>query len=242
MTGTVDQQEKRLPHTDLYMRNHKLEPIMELILAIATILGGFAALWFFVDKFRVIVRQYVLNYKFITRPSTESDRPRWLPNTELKFPLEVVNAVSHLFPDARLPNADDIHGDWSSFGDSNTMFPLITMGRFLNKNTDDYALFLIPKGDAYKYVATVLTKNNENLESIEIERGQIEPQRLFIEKIDPGRYLTAKAKGYDLGDTDMPEVLILKHDAIHFGMFESADFIYYWNNDKKKFDKVCLSD
>ncbi len=215
---------------------------MELIFAIATILGGLAALWFFVEKFRIIIRHHILNYKFINQSNPTTNKIGWYPDNDPEFPTEVIEAISDLFPDARLPNTDDIHGDWGSYGDSNTLFPLITQGRFLNKDTDDYALFLIPKGDAYKYVATVLTKSTGEFESIEIEKGNTEPQRLFIDKIGPGRYLTAKAKGYDLGDIDMPEVLVLKHDAIHLGMFESADSVYYWNNEKNKFDKVWLSD
>jgi hypothetical protein len=56
---------------------------LDVILAVATILGGIAAVWFFIDKGRTI------KWKRPVFPKTDADHPHTVAGASVpKFPLE----------------------------------------------------------------------------------------------------------------------------------------------------------
>lgn len=68
--------------------------------------------------------------------------------------------------------------------------------------------------------------------------------RFAIELVKPGKYETACGKGYDESFCahGEPDYLVLSHPAIDFIYTESADSIFYWDEKKRAFHEISMSD
>ena len=88
---------------------------MDLVLAIATILGGVTAIWFLVEKARTIrwgrVR-FNRNRKTLPQRS-EGISPSGDPQIAFTFPPELETAVRDGFSQHRLPTTSDLQHDWA---------------------------------------------------------------------------------------------------------------------------------
>ena len=59
--------------------------------------------------------------------------------------------------------------------------------------------------------------------------------------VPPGRYTTAKGKGYDTPATD-PDELVLSGPAIDLIYTESSDTFFWWDPKRQSFREVAITD
>jgi len=206
---------------------------LDVILAVATILGGIAAVWFFIDKGRTI------KWKRPVFPKQAADQPPTLAAASApKYPLEVVEAVERLLPGYRLPDLRDIVGGWAEYRNPQTLFPFFCEGNFTGSfRGREYASFAIPSTGGYKAIA--LTRDVAGELSVHELVSIGHPAQLyFMRAVPPGYY----KRGESVTQFGGPTVVRLKAVGINFGMFESADSLFYWNEEAKKFDQLAMSD
>jgi hypothetical protein len=187
----------------------------------------------FVDKGRTI--------KW-TRPvvsKTETDHLHTVATASIpKFPLEVVEAVERLLPGYRLPQLKDIDGDWAEYRNPQTLFPFFGEGNFTGSlHGREYALFVMAATRGYMAIALTRDASGE-LSIHNLVHGQDAPQRYFMRTVPPGYY----KRGESVTQYGGPSVVRLKATGINFGMFESADSLFYWNKETKLFERVSMSD
>jgi hypothetical protein len=211
--------------------------MFQLLLAIATLIGGIAGLWFFYDKLRT---------KDWKRPTFEgatgegqSGAPiSWPRGTKPNFPSEMREAILRSFPQFRLPDESDIVGEWSKYGDPFTLEPFFCSGDFTGTGNTGYAVFLLGESDkTYKVVALARNKVG-GLEPHEVVSGAGVPQNMFLSRVKPGNY----RPGPSVRKRGLTRTIRLRRDAISFGTFESASSILYWNKRRKSFVQVWMSD
>lgn len=79
--------------------------------------------------------------------------------------------------------------------------------------------------------------------TIEEEKDNTYLDTMGIVLVDPGKYETCIGKGYDLEyPPDEPKMLVLKHAAIDFLRYASADTYIYWVDKTHSFRETCISD
>jgi len=227
---------------------------MEIILTIATILGGIAAIWFFWDKTRTVdwSRIRLTRAKLavskkdelvIDRPAECSSSSADFPKTfEPEFPLIVREYIAEYFSEYHLPLARDIHGDWALFGNPDTQFPVLCFGDFFGNGKPDYATFVLKNDKPRWQVVVIPNQNAKRRTPITLANGDGMPQNMYIRTVKPGSYRPINDKGYSTSDAEGRKVLKLRRDGINLGTFESADAIYYWDKPKRQFIEVWMSD
>jgi hypothetical protein len=227
---------------------------MEVILAVATLLGGISAIWYFWEKARSINWSQVRlsraklerknKAKFVIAHSdADSSIVGLWPNTqEPIFPEILVKTVAAFFPDFHLPTTKDIQWDWALYGNPDTLFPFFCSGDFFGIRQIAYAGFILHNDESKWNVIVIPQIRTDPHQPIVLESGFGKPQNMFIQAVKPGRYRTIYDKGYSISSLKAPRIIRLHRDAINLGTFESADAIYYWNKRKKQFTEVWLSD
>jgi hypothetical protein len=220
--------------------------LLETTLVICTLLGGVSAVWFFVDKLRAIEwrRPTFLNVSDVHEdtqvPANAVIAPGWRTDSEPVYPSSLVRQVQAEFPSYRLPQFEDISGDWEVFGNPESLSPFYASGDFFGDGREDHAVFLLDQTtDFYKLV---VFPRNEEKKPISLFNEIGDPQRFFVRTVPPGRYRTMHDKSYASADPSEQKILNLRHDAINTGRFESADWIYHWNEDSQEFQKNWMSD
>ena len=138
---------------------------------------------------------------------------------------------------------------------------LAELGHDSSWRKDDSDLYLMAKadfdGDGKEDVARLLINDKENKMGLFVTlSSEKKAQPLLLEAIDdkntievmgvevakPGTYKTACGKGYWTCKKGEPAQLRLRRPAIDFFRFESANSYFIWRTDKKKFDRIWMSD
>ena len=73
-----------------------------------------------------------------------------------------------------------------------------------------------------------------------VEAPLVQASKIGIASVEPGTYLTACGKGYDIGPEDCLLNLELKHDGISVAVFEVSERFFYWEGEK--FRSQLISD
>ncbi len=217
---------------------------MDVILIICTILGGIAAIWFFYDKTRAA------EWEPRTRPSknppksassymlTPEKSSDPLAVKRFNFPKSVGKAVDDLLPEYRVPNSDDLTGDWASAFNPKTLEPILCRGDFTGKGHEEYAFFIIGKAsDRFKVV--VVGKDSEGFDQVyHLTEGSGPYYNMYVFPISPGTYRISRIIWKHGG----PKVLKLSQNGINVGTYESADCIYYWEENSERFVAQWMTD
>ncbi|MDA3790042.1 MAG: hypothetical protein PF503_16290 [Desulfobacula sp.] len=217
---------------------------MDVILIICTILGGLAAIWFFFDKARAA------EWKPRPRPSnspTKSASSYALASEKSSYPLDiekfnfpesVLKAVDNLLPEYRVPNSDDLAGDWSSAYNSKTLEPFLCRGDFTGMDHEEYAFFVIGKASG-RFKVVVLGKDSEGIDQVyHLTEGKGPYYNMYVFPISPGTYRISRIIWKHGG----PKVLKLPKNGINVGTYESADCIYYWEENSERFVAQWMTD
>jgi hypothetical protein len=211
--------------------------MFQLVLAIATLIGGIAGVWFFYDKLRTIDWKRP-TFEGATREGQSGAAISWPRGTKPNFPSEMREAILRSFPRFRLPEESDIIGEWATYGDPLTLQPFFCSGDFTGSGNTEYAVFLLGESDkTYKVVALTRSKA-DGLEPHEVVSGAGVPQNMFLSSVKPGNY----RPGPSVRKIGSARTIRLRRDAISLGTFESASSILYWNKRWKSFVQVWMSD
>ena len=217
---------------------------MDVILIICTILGGIAAIWFFCDKARAT------EWKPRTRPSNnpaKSDSGHKLtpekssdpfPVKGFNFPESVEKAVAKLLPEYRIPNSDDLTGDWASAFNPKTLEPFLCRGDFTGMGREEYAFFVIGRSSG-RFKVVVLGKDSKGFDQIyHLTEGSGPYYNMYVFPVSPGTYRISRIIRKHGG----PKVLKISRRGINVGTYESADCIYYWEENSERFVAQWMSD
>jgi len=216
--------------------------LMELFIVISSIIGAVAGGIYLIEKVKGIPWRKV-KLSRLNLSSIEKNRKPWPEGADVSFPEEIRTAVDLFYPDFRLPDPRDIQGDWALYGDPETLFPFLSSGKYLCKDDQDYALFILGREKEY-WKAIVFTRTESGqLTPLELMENTGSPRNMFVRTVEPGRYRTAYGKGYDLGEREKgPRTVELTCDGVNLGTFESADALYYWDKAREGFVEVWMSD
>lgn len=152
------------------------------------------------------------------------------------FPNELSAVLSRFFPNYRLPQVEDISGDWATEADGH--FPFMCAGDFVGTATKEFAFFAINR-ERRSYKILVLSELSNGTPMVyELEEGDGVPTRRYIKKVEKGRHSVSTLIWRQNG----PKALILERDALEVGTFESAACMYYWSTEKNCFLCQWISD
>lgn len=152
------------------------------------------------------------------------------------FPNELAAALERFLPDYRVPQIEDISGDWAAEADGH--FPFMCTGDFAGTATEEFAFFAISR-ERRTYKILVLSELPSGTPMVyELEEGDGVPTRRYIKKVERGRHSVSTLTWEHGG----PKSLILERDALEVGTFESAACIYYWSTEKNCFLHQWISD
>lgn len=142
----------------------------------------------------------------------------------------------------RFPEAKDVRGDWKAGGKGSAP-PYRVRGDFNADGLRDEAWILIPGDGKGSSLFVFLKQRDESFRSVQLEYSEEgAPQNMFISIAEKGAYDTACGKGYWDCKAGEPPVLRLRSPGIWYGVFESAASIFYWDADRKTFERVWISD
>ena len=152
------------------------------------------------------------------------------------FPNEVSAALERFLPNYRVPQVEDIYGDWAT--ESDGRFPFMCTGNLIDTTTEEFAFFAINR-EKRSYKIVVLSELPNGIPMIyELEEGDGAPTHRYIKKVEKGRHPVSTL----IWKHDGPKTLILERDAVEVGTFESAACIYYWSVEKNCFLSQWISD
>jgi hypothetical protein len=152
------------------------------------------------------------------------------------FPNELSAALERFFPNYRVPQVEDISGDWATEADGH--FPFMCTGDFVGSATEEFAFFAINR-ERRSYKILVLSELPNGTPLVyELEEGDGVPTRRYIKKVEKGRHSVSTV----IWEHDGPKTLILERDALQVGTVESAACIYYWSTEKNCFLCQWISD
>lgn len=142
----------------------------------------------------------------------------------------------------RFPAAKDYQGDWKIRRKDGTR-PFKTQGDFNNDKVRDEAWILIPTSGTGAGLFVFLGQPNKTFRTVQLDYLEgAKAQNLYVKVASKGEYQTAGGKGYGNCIDGEPAKLNLKFQAISYGTFESSEFIYYWDVQRKAFGSVAISD
>lgn len=117
---------------------------------------------------------------------------------------------------------------------------LTAIGDFNGDGVQDKALLLVNEKKFGLFVCLTTTQGCDWHRLEEVDLGWL--KAMGIATVKPGRYKTACGKGYWACEKNEPALLVLKNDAIEFFKDESASSYYVYNQKKKDFVPVAISD
>ena len=200
---------------------------MELILAMSTLLGGIAALWFFADKSRAwdwgkrrpdLVPQ-PLKEEVLAAPgiSDSSGAMSRLPTRFLKVrPQTPVDPEDWRFAEG---------SPWSCVGDFFGTGERATARIVLDTADSTHKAIVVRPVDAGSYQDHVLADD-------------VDPSRMYIRAVPPGTYKVSRALWKHGG----AQRIFLPNGGIELGMYESAARVFYWDNSSEQFVEQRMSD
>ena len=142
----------------------------------------------------------------------------------------------------RFPTPRDYQGDWRTQRKDGTR-PFKTEGDFNNDKIRDEAWILIPTSGTGAGLFVFLGQSNKTFRTVQLDYVEgAKAQNLYVNVAAKGEYQTAGGKGFGNCTTGEPSKLNLKFQAISYGTFESSEFIYYWDVQRKAFGSVAISD
>lgn len=145
--------------------------------------------------------------------------------------------------DWRIPLRSELKVDESGWRKENIDLYLVAKADFDGDGQEDIAKLLInEKENKIGLLVTLTTRKNAPpllLETIDDKKQII---GMGIRIVNPGKYKTACGKGYWVCKNNEPEILILQLPTIDLFQYESANSYFVWNGERKKFEKVWMSD
>ena len=200
-----------------------------MVLVAATLLGGVAAIWFFVDKARA--------WRWRRHAPTVLPNPVMISIPEIGRTAEVAKTIKERFPgyelirpstEASVESAEtsDLAGPWSCEGD------------FFGTGKRSTALFVREaKPGRYTVIVVGLAKGIESHLFV-LDQGIESPTSMYLRTVPPGSYRVSRAVWKNGG----PQRIYLPLEGIELGTYESASRVFYWDGAEQKFHEQWMID
>jgi hypothetical protein len=144
----------------------------------------------------------------------------------------------------RLPGAHDIRDDWAEYGNYVLNPPHRVSADFNGDGMPDHAFILVSQR-GYGVRLAALVSSEAGYRAIKLQdfdAGNAYSQhRYLVQVVPPGRYQTARGKGYEAPAED-PDELVLEHPALDFIYTESANSYYCWDTKSRAFREILISE
>lgn len=147
-------------------------------------------------------------------------------------------------PGWRFPGEADYQDDWL-LSRGNIARPFHISADFNGDNLDDEAWILLSKNRKEWGVFVFLSQIEGRIDVRELDRSDmstISPQSMGLSVMPQGKYKTACGKGYGSCSVDDPKTISFPYPAIDFFKYESANSVFYWDIETRKFKREWLSD
>ena len=154
-----------------------------------------------------------------------------------------VSAFGQTAPEGwRFPNRGDVKGDWKKYQRKNGL-PYKVAADLNGDKFPDQAWILISTKEKNALGLFIFPGKKKGFEkAILLERSGIEPQAMYVSILKKGNYSTACAAGFRDCAEDEPALVKLKRSGIIYAMLGSANTLHYWDDRRKKFKLVALTD
>lgn len=202
---------------------------MEAVLVAATLLGGVAAIWFFVDKARA--------WRWRRQAPQALPTPVPISTPAIGRTAEVAETVKERAPAYELirPSAGaSVAGtEVSDLGD-----PWSCEGNFFGTGERAIALF-VRDGERGGYTVIVIgSPTGVEKQLFVLGRGIESPANMYLGTVPPGSYRVSRAVWKNGG----PQRIYLRLDGIELGTYESASRVFYWDGGARKFREQWMTD
>lgn len=144
-------------------------------------------------------------------------------------------------PGWRMPTSSELNDDWRGNDPDNYS---IIRGDFNGDGNIDQAMLLVSLRGRGIGIFVFLSQKNHTFRSysINVMKDIAFLRAMGIAKVLPGQYKTACGKGYwECAKNEVPEISI-KHDAIEYFKTESASSYFYWDEQRRIFKRIWISD
>ena len=143
-------------------------------------------------------------------------------------------------PDWRMPTANELSSSWRSINPDKFS---IVRGDFNGDGVIDEAKLLVRKdGTGIGLFAFVSENGKYKTFLLEEIKNKLQIDAIGIDKVTYGKYKTACGKGYwDCSKEETPEIE-LTTDSLNLFKYESANSFFYWNKQKKVFNRIWITD
>ena len=141
----------------------------------------------------------------------------------------------------RVPTFSEMNDDWRATSESGYFS---AEGDFDNNGFQDSAKILIQKnGNGVQLLAYMAEgKDSPKVYLLDELVGNIYVHSMGVRRVAPGTYQTACGKGYwDCREDETPEISV-ERDMVEFFKYESASSFFYWDEEKKGFKRIWMSD
>lgn len=202
---------------------------MEAILAAATLVGGVAAIWFFIEKARA--------WRWRRRAPETLPSPVPISTPTIGPIGEVAETVKIQAPAYELirpstgasdggTEPPDLVGPWSCEGD------------FFGTGERATAL-IVRDGERGGYSVIVIgSPTGIEKQLFVLDRGIESPANMYLSTVPPGSYHVSRVVWKHGG----PQRIYLRLDGIELGAYESASRVFYWNDADRKFHEQWMTD
>jgi hypothetical protein len=141
----------------------------------------------------------------------------------------------------RAPIASELNEEWRS-KDPNKY--ALVQGDFNGDGVEDQAMLLVSKQRHALGLFVFLSQKNQTFKKflVDLIKDATQLQAMGIARVPPGRFKTACGKGYwKCKNKEAPEVSI-QHEAIDYFKEESGNSYFYWDEQRKIFKRIWISD
>jgi hypothetical protein len=141
-----------------------------------------------------------------------------------------------LLQEYRGPEARDLFGEWATSPEAYRV-----RADFRGDGAEDVAVILVRRNGPGFAVVVLLDPTGPVPTVKVLETQKWAAQGFGVAVVKPGRYRTAAGKGYSGSRGDPPEI-ILEHPAIDRFHFESWNAFWFWDQQRKRFRYMQMSD
>lgn len=201
---------------------------MEIVLAIATVIGGIAGGLYLLEKGR--------------DADWGKEAPDPLPEPKpvslhTRSPLEpLADIINEQLEDFRIVRPRSIALYDRDSGPVDFLDPWACKGDFFCLGVDNIALFVVNTRSG-EYRLVVLREDVEQLITVAERVGK--PANMYIKTVEAGTHKVSRAVWKH---SDGPKKIHLACDGIEFGTYESAARVFYWEPERGEFREQWVTD
>jgi hypothetical protein len=130
------------------------------------------------------------------------------------------------------------YGTWEEYRQEKYPHPDWAEGDYDGDGDNDHArMWIREEGTGWLLMTYLSSRPDQPMELFKSERP---PWSRVVATIPPGTHKTHKYYGIGPGGPDTTAVVVLDHDAIHLGWWESEGWVYVWDKKEAEFEQVWM--